>query len=932
MHRNRKRPGRASKFSLAVATAISCLFALVPMAHADPFAIERFASVLENEDGSANTTAGARPWGQVADFALTLDTGPEGLEGPTGNLEDTFVDLPPGIVGNIADIPTCPQQVMNVLPSVCPAGSIVGTALLRLATTTVNGGAYVPIYNLEPPPGMPAQFAFVVVASITHINFHVRSGSDYGVSATVQNSSEAAPVMASKVRIWGVPGDPSHDAQRCFGCYDVSEKPPVPYPEPAPYPTLLSNPTSCTGPLSTRLAVTSWQEPHKEVVTEAETPGMTECDQLDFDPSIEVDPSADSADSPTGLDFRLHVPQNQDSEGRATAHLKESKVVLPPTLTVNPSSANGLGACTPAQIGLETAPGVSPAQFSPDPANCPDSAKLGTVEVESLHVIDHPLKGSVYLASQGQNPFGSLLAMYIAVEDPESGIVLKLPGKIEADPTTGQLTTVFPDAPQLPFEDLELSFFQGAGSALKTGIACGQFKTQSDMVPWSTPEGATKHPSVSFAITGGAGGNGCVTSEAQAPNSPSFEAGTVDPIAGSYSPFVLKLSRGDGTQQLTGIDTTLPQGLVARLAGVPYCSEAALASVAQKTGRQEQQSPSCPAASQVGKVTVGAGAGPTPFYTNGNVYLAGPYKGAPLSLAVIVPAVAGPLDVGDVLVRNALYVNPESAQVRAVSDPFPTILKGIPLDLRSVALTVDRSQFTLNPTNCAPKTLAGQITALTGQTSLVSQRFQVGDCARLGFKPKLKLSLLGGTKRTKHPALKAVLTPRPGDANIARAAVTLPKSQFLENAHIGTVCTRVQYAADSCPKASVYGFAKAFSPLIEEPLKGPVYLRSSNHTLPDLVASLDGQIHVDLAGRIDSVKARLRSTFEATPDVPVTKFVLEMQGGDKGLLVNNRNLCARPNRATALFDAQNGKTFDAQPVVKVSCGGKKKGRGKKRNG
>jgi hypothetical protein len=566
-------------------------------------------------------------------------------------------------------------------------------------------------------------------------------------------------------------------------------------------------------------------------------------------------------------------------------------------------------------------------QFTPDPATCPDPAKLGTVEISSPAVIDHPLKGSVYLATPHQNPFDSLLAIYITVNDPQSGVVVKLPGEIEADPATGRLTTTVSEAPQLPFEDLSLEFFKGAGAPLKTAIACGSSTVSTDMVPWSAPEGATEHPIDTFAIEHGAGNGPCVKDEASAPNTPKFEAGTLEPTAGAYSPFQLKLTRADGTQQLTGIDTTLPKGLIAKLAGVPYCSDAALAAAAAKSGKAEQSVPSCPAASKVGSVNVGAGAGPTPFYASGSAYLAGPYKGAPLSLAVITPAVAGPFDLGTVVVRTALQVDPETAVVRAVSDPFPHILQGIPLDLRSIVLNLDRSSFTKNPTNCSPLAITGAAMALTGQSTPLSSRFQVGDCGKLKFAPKLHLDLKGGTKRNHNPALTATLTyPKGGGyANIAKAQVTLPHGEFLDQSHIGRVCTRVQFAAEACPPASVYGHAKAITPLLDRPLEGPVYLRSSSNPLPDLVADLNGQIELTLDGQIDTGKGGgIRNTFQMVPDAPVSKFTLSLRGGKKGLLVNSENICSRAQRATVNLTGQNGKSYDTTPLISNDCAAKKK--------
>jgi hypothetical protein len=901
---------RASGFALALTIALACLGLSSPGAQAE-MEITAFEAGGLNAGPTPSTGAGERPFEQITKFTLSTITSPEGSEGPSGNIKDVAVHLPPGVVGNAAGFPRCPQSVMNVLPARCPSDSQVGTARVRLNFIT-QGEQWVPVYNLVPPKGTPAQFGFLVVASISHINFHVRSDGDYGVTATLHNLNETAPVYESTVRIWGVPADPAHDAERCSGCnigetntsYEGPSRP------------FISNPTSCTGSLSSKLELASWQDPDTWVVPPLSVfPGMTNCDEVEFAPSIDAKPTTNLGDSPSGLDFNLHVPQNQDPNGKAAAHLRDSKITLPPTLVVNPSSANGLGVCAPDQIGLNTPVGQSDAHFNEDPAHCPDNSKLGTVRIDSPAVIDHPLNGNVYLAAPHQNPFGSLLAMYISVEDPQTGVGIKLAGEIQPDPATGQLSATVSDAPQLPFEDLHLEFFKGAGAPLRTPLACGTYQVNSDMVPWTSPEGATMHPTDTFAIEHGAGGGACAGSEATAPIIPGFEAGTADVAAGAYSPFTLKLSRADGTQQLSGIDTTLPKGLIAKLAGVPYCSDAALAAAASKEGRAEQQSPSCPAASQVGSVTAGAGAGPTPYYTSGKAYLAGPYKGAPLSLAIVTPAVAGPFDLGTVVVRTALFVDPETAQVRAISDPLPTILQGIPLDLRSVVVRLDRPNFTKNPTSCNPFAITGSAFAVSGQSAPLFTSFQVGDCGKLAFAPKLKLSLTGGTKRSDHPALKAVLTTKPGEANIGRAAVILPPSEFLENAHIKTICTRVQFAADTCPAGSVYGKARAVTPLLDNPISGPVYLRSSNHQLPDLVADLNGQIEVVLAGRIDSVKRRIRSSFEVVPDAPVSKFVLEMQGGKKGLLVNNRNLCKSTNRATIQFDGQNGKTADSRSVV-----------------
>jgi hypothetical protein len=452
-----------------------------------------------------------------------------------------------------------------------------------------------------------------------------------------------------------------------------------------------------------------------------------------------------------------------------------------------------------------------------------------------------------------------------------------------------------------------------------TPAACGRYSTSATFTPWSG--GPAVDSADSFAIDTGPNGSPCPSGGFN----PKLSAGTVNPLAGGFSPFLLDVSRSANEQPLSGLSLRLPPGLLGKLKGIAYCPDAVLAAIpgAEGTGSAEAASPSCPIASQVGSVAVGIGAGPNPFYVKtGRAYLAGPYKGAPLSLAVVAPAVAGPFDLGNVVVRNALKIDPETVQITSVSDPIPTLLHGIPLGIRDLRIELDRERFTLNPSGCEETHFSGSASAPSGASASLTGRFQAASCERLGFKPKLSLKLSGQTHRSAHPKLRAVLKARKGDANIGRAVVTLPKTEFLENAHIRTICTRVQYGAGNCPKGSIYGYAKAWSPLLDKPLQGPVYLRSSNHPLPDLVASLDGQIHIDLDGRIDSVHSRMRATFASVPDAPVSKFVLNMQGGKKGLLVNNTELCHAKPHASVQFTGHNGKRSSSNPLVKTACGKK----------
>jgi hypothetical protein len=715
--------------------------------------------------------------------------------------------------------------------------------------------------------------------------------------------------------IWGVPMAAAHDPER----FCVPENPEWPQihgcssdTAPAPF---LSMPTSCTGqPLATTLRVNSVGGEEDSAI--ATSPPLKACEGLPFSPTFSADPETARADSPTGLAVAIHIPQNNDYKQRATAHLKDSVVTLPAGLAVNPSAAIGRSACSSAEIDLK----------GPGPANCPDSAKIGTVSVESP-LVDHPLPGSVYLAEQGDNPFGSLLALYLTVHDPITGVVVKLAGEVEPDPVTGQLRATFKDNPQLPFEDLKLDFFGGPRASLTTPPTCGTYATRTVFTPWSAPEGKAKEPSDSFQIAQGANGGPCPVSETQMPNAPSLQAGTSVPVAGEYSPLLFKLSRENGTQRIGAVNATMPPGLSGKLAGLTECSDAQLAQAASRgmpgEGALEGASPSCPASSEVGTVTAGAGSG-SPVYVQGHAYLAGPYKGAPLSFVFITPAIAGPFDLGTVVVRAPAYIDPVTAQITVRSDPIPQILDGIPLDIRSIAVNADRDRFTLNPTSCAQMAIGASAISAIGQSAALSNPFQVAGCRGLDFEPKLSLRLKGGIKRGAFPQLHSTYTPKPGEANLSDLVLRLPRSEFVEQGHFRTICTRVQFAANQCPAASIYGHIKAITPLLDDPLEGPVYLRSSNHNLPDVVLVLHGQVDAEATLRIDSIKGSLRASLEGAPDVPLTKVVLDMQGGQKGLLVNSRNICAKTFRAVAKMTAHSGREYKARPVVKGECGSRAK--------
>ncbi len=899
--------------ALVIAAAVACLLLAAAASRADAsFGIAAFDGEVLTAAGEPATQAGSHPYAAntVIEFNSHLDESMLPL--PDGSFKDLVTDLPPGLIGDPSAVPKCStedfQAGLEIFDiGVCEDNAAVGVARIQ---SGVFGELWAPVYNLKPEPNQPARFGFHILTASIYLNPSVRTGGDYGLSFEIQNSSQALPVTMTSLTFWGVPADPSHDLERgkCVTAFGPSGSE---CPVNIPAKPFLTNPTSCEGPVLTSLRVNSWQDQADwseasflSHDTSHQPIGADGCEKLPFAPTVHVQAQPGSAASPSSLSVKVHIPQSTGPGQNATAHLKKAVVTLPAGVTVNAAAANGLGACTPAQIGL--ANGDSP--------SCPNSSKVGSVEIETP-LLERPLTGAVYLAQQHQNPFGSLLAVYLVAEG--SGVVVKLPGKVDVDPSTGQVTATFDDNPQLPFEDLAVRFFGGSGAALVAPSSCGSYETRATFTPWSGTAPVTDTDT--FAIGTGPNGGPCPSGGFE----PGFSAGSTSPTAGGHSPFVLSVSREDGAQALGSIEAKLPKGLLARLKGIPYCPDAALASIptAAGSGAAQIAAPSCPAASQIGAVRVGAGAGGNPVYVNtGRAYLAGPYKGAPLSVAFVTPAVAGPFDLGNVVIRAALKVDPVSAQVTAVSDPIPTILHGIPLNLREVRVDLDRSGFMVNPTSCEKKSVDGTIVSAAGVSAAVSDRFQVGSCAGLGFSPKLSLRVKGGTKRNAYPKLRSVLTVKKGQANIGRVSVALPHSEFLAQNHINTVCTRVQFAADACPKGSIYGYAKAFSPLLDKPLKGPVYLRSSNNPLPDLVAALHGQIEIDLAGRIDSVNGGIRTRFEMVPDAPITKFVLEMKGGKKGLLVNSRNLCASVNRATVKLDGQNGKIHDSRPVLANSCG------------
>jgi hypothetical protein len=894
------------------------------------FGISSFDGLITNQDGSVDTQAGSHPFQATTSFSFPTAVYP-GNDGPIAveSMKDVSVDLPAGLVGSPVGIPQCPQQDLG--PG-CPAGSQVG--LLRVQVEAVHD-LTIPLYNMVPNLGEPAQFAAFLSPINVYIGFHVRSGGDYGLTASLSDALSVGPVSASSLTVWGVPADPAHDALRGAICHgdpsvlancaggglSVGGLPRA----------LLTLPTSCAGPQATSLSVDTWQHPGDFFTASflshdaAGNPvGVDGCNRLQFAPSLTAQPDSTAGDSPTGLHVDVHIPQAglADPQGLAAANLKKAVVALPAGLSVNPASADGLAACTPQEIALSSAA----------PARCPDASKVGSVEVDSP-LVDHPLLGGVYLASQGDNPFGSLLAIYIAVDDPQTGVVLKLAGHVVPDPQTGQLTTTFDNNPRLPFTDFKLDFFGGLRAALATPASCGVYQTTGQMVPWSAVDpnnplpGEIANAGDSFAVSSGANGAPC----GALAFTPSFLAGTASNQANGFSPLSVSFSRTDGSQQLGGVSVQMPPGLLGMLSSVPLC------------GEPQASQGRCGAGSQIGHTVVSAGAGSSPLVVpqagqpQAPVYLTGPYKGAPFGLSIVVPAVAGPFNLGTVVVRAAVSVDPHTAQVTVTSDPLPSILQGIPLRVRRVDVVVDRPGFIFNPTSCDPSLVNGTITSTQGTTAAVSSRFQAANCGELPFTPTFSASTTARTSRANGASLDAkILIGVKGEANAHVVAVQLPKQLPSRLTTIQKACLDSVFNVNpaECPAASLVGSATASTPVLLVALTGPAYLVSHGGAgFPDLVVVLQGDgVRFDLVGSINiSSKGITSSKFSSAPDVPINSFELKLPQGPHSILTSNGSLCAKPLIMPTTITGYNNKQVKQNTKIKVTGCPKAKKAKKTRN-
>lgn len=880
----------ASLLSAMVICAALALPAAAPAAYSDYGLASAGASL-------STTQAGAHP-DFTTSFELKTDPASpadsNGRHEPYARTRDITVSLPPGLIGNPNAVGQCTtlQLTTSFDEGGCPLASQVGIAVIDLYDVHTLTE---PVYNMVAPGGdSVARLGFLATTLPNYINVQVRSEGDYGLTATLEGIPANEKLVSATTTLWAVPADHSHDTERLTpreAFLEVkSESPPREFGlAPAPF---MTNPTSCGEPQQVGFATDSHQLPGQLSEASATLPEITGCGLIDFDPSLSVTPTSSEAAAPTGLDALLEVPQDETVGGRATSQLRYATVTLPAGMTIAPGAADGLEACSAEQVRLETRL----------PAACPDASKIGSAEFD-VPQLSRVLHGDVYQRTPRQ---GDLFGIWLVTD--ELGVHVKIPGEIHPDPNTGRLTTLFDGTaqaggnPQVPLRQLKLHFKGGPRGVLSTPSSCGTYQTDYEFTPWSG--GSPMGGAAPMAID-----RGCDTGGF----SPKLSAGTVSPAAGSFSPLITSLRRESGEGNISRLDVTLPGGLLAKLADVSLCE-----GVAAESG-------DCPPGSKIGATTVGVGPGPSPLWIPQpgkdptGVYLSGPYKGAPYGLVVKTPAQAGPFDLGTVITRVAIWIDPETTQVTVRSDPLPQILEGVPVSYRSIHVAVDRPDFTLNPTSCAAKSVESVVTSDEGLAARPRSRFQVGGCGDLGFRPQLSFRLKGKTNRGAHPRLRAVLKMPAGGANIARAQVALPRSEFLDQAHIKTICTRVQFSEDACPASSVYGRARAFTPLLDQPLEGPVYLRSSSNELPDLVADLQGQIEVAVVGRIDSVNGGIRTTFSQVPDAPVGKFVLAMRGGKKGLLVNSTNICREANRARVQFVGQNGGKRRLAPPLRADC-------------
>jgi hypothetical protein len=933
---------------------------------------EGYSIIPEEDGGAVDTHAGSHPFQltSTVDLNETVEETDEGERPAAPALaRDLAFMLPPGLLGDVTAVPTCSEAEFSTLEGVanrCPPDSAIGVAA---ATVTVpNSAGYttltVPVFNLKPAYGEPARFGFVVARVPIILDASVRTDGDYGVTVSVSNATEAAQLLGAQVTFWGQPDAESHDHSRGWPCLDGYYKEVDPeLHETCNPPTtrsttpFLTLPTACGGPLVTLLEGSSWtgDQLSSAFTFQDETgqalPRLQGCQELPFNPSIDVTPVQEdqagaaaqpttSTSTPTGLNADVTVPQQGtlQAEALGDADVKSTSVTLPEGVLVNPSAANGLQACSEQQVGYLSAGSSSdpfapateePARFSSEPATCPEASKIGLVRIRTP-LLGEELEGAVYLAAQDANPFGSLIALYIVAENPALGLRVKLAGEGSPNGQTGQITTTFQDTPQVPFEELKLSLFGGPHAALSTPASCGAYATQASFTPWSgTPAVGS---SSSFQITSGADGMACADPQ---PLAPALAAGATSPQAGAYTNFTLQLQRADQEQQITGLTVHLPPGNAAILKNVTPCPE------------PQASEGTCGPQSEIGQDTATAGVGPDPYtVTGGRVYITGPYQGAPYGLSIVTPAVAGPFNLGNVVVRSKIEIDPHTAQVTIVSS-LPTFVQGvgmpssgIPLDLRNIDVTIDRPSFEYNPTNCNPQHVQASVTGVQNTTAQVSAPFQVTGCSSLHFKPTVTAASLGHTSKADGASLKLTFKSKTGEAHVAKTILTIPATLPARLTTIQKACVAAVFEANpaACPQGSDIGTAVVHTPVLKNPLTGPIYLVShGNAAWPDAELVLQGEgVTVILDGQTAIKKGVTTSSFLSVPDAPFESVEASLPEGPHSALTTNLplkdhySLCGQHLTIPTQLGGQNGATVNQNIKVAIQgCGGVKASQTKK---
>jgi hypothetical protein len=937
-----------------------------------PFGVEGYELVPESEGGAPDTQAGSHPFQLTNTLNLNeiaeapphypFSVNPKSPELP----KDLNIKLPQGLVGNANLLPQCNEVDFTSFVSggfnLCPASAAVGVALITL-NEPYNLGYTTkpePIFNLTPAPGEPARFGFTVEGVPVVLDTSVRTGSDYGITVSVNNLTQVDDFVRSEATFWGVPGAASHDASRGWSCiangiYVAEGAPEEACDKHEPSPKgFLTLPSSCTSQLQSGIEMDSWGNPGvftlPQEYTLASGAGtaleLTGCNKQSFEPSISVAPDGQAASTPSGLTVGVHVPQeiSLSGAGIAASDVKDIDVMLPEGVTLNPSGADGLQACSDGLIGYlpGQSPASSPQLFTSGEQSCPNASKIGEVTIKTP-LLSHELEGSVYLASQDENPFGSLIAMYIVAKDPVSGVLVKLPGEVKLNAGTGRIEASILNNPEVPFEEAKLHFFGGERAPLSSPAYCsgtaahpGPYTTEASFTPWSG--GAPVVSKSSFEITSGPNGTACPG--ASLPFSPSLTGGMTNINAGAFSPLTTTIGREDGQQNINQVQLKMPPGLSGILSGVPLCGEA------------QANAGTCGEASKIGSTIVSVGLGGDPYsVTGGRVYLTGPYQGAPFGLSIVNPAVAGPFNLGNVVVRAKIEVNPTTAALTVTTNSeaegyaIPHILQGIPLQIKHINVTIERPGFTFNPTNCTPASITGSVSSFEGASSAVSVPFQVTNCATLKFAPKFSVSTPGHTSKVDGAGLTAKLSyPKAvqgTQADIKAVKVDLPKQLPSRLTTLQKACTAKQFETNpaNCPKASKIGFAKVSTPLLPVPLEGPaIFVSHGGEAFPSLTMVLQGYgVTVDLVGTTYISHAGITSTtFKTVPDVPFNTFELTLGQGPYSALAANLptkdkgNFCGQTLTMPTAFVAQNGLEIHESTKISVSGCPKVKKAGKKK--